>query len=446
MDSFFGKNHFKYYSDKAKKTMKTLDEAVEGFEHTIVEGWTPQAPEVNVPGIGHLKFPIKKEDAEKLYKIAKDAPFGKGTETVMDKTVRNCRHFDASKQEFTIPSAEWNKLFSNSQESELLEDIREKLASNSTVIEAQLYKLLVYPPGGFFKPHVDTQREEKMFGTLVVELSCDKYDGGQLVIEPGHRFPPWDFRYEWKSKGSAPFIAFYADSSHEVETVRNGYKMSLVYNLVRAGTTTPIVKKEWSEKAIDLIEEVLKEETIARHKGIRTAKREEFSNYGYEDPDDSPYDDDIVQLPEGVEKPAKKGKGKKAAATSVEMEEVINAAEVELKEPVFVGKLMEHQYGLVSIKPENLKGKDAELYRAAVASGKFTVTLLPVDIEKSGVGGCGEESDSDLAEQMLGEEVRYEIYPLDPTAPKKGSKKHEQVPVLSKKPFHSSSYSILMID
>jgi hypothetical protein len=34
-------------------------------------------------------------------------------------------------------------------------------------VKSQLYKLLVYGPGGHFKPHRDTEKEAGMFGTLV---------------------------------------------------------------------------------------------------------------------------------------------------------------------------------------------------------------------------------------------------------------------------------------
>ena len=35
-------------------------------------------------------------------------------------------------------------------------------------IEANLYKLLLYEPGGIFKPHRDSEKEDGMFGTLIV--------------------------------------------------------------------------------------------------------------------------------------------------------------------------------------------------------------------------------------------------------------------------------------
>ena len=57
-------------------------------------------------------------------------------------------------------------------------DIEQSLMPRSSTIELVPYKLNVYGPGGFFKPHVDTPTDtEKMVGTVVV---CwpSKFSGG----------------------------------------------------------------------------------------------------------------------------------------------------------------------------------------------------------------------------------------------------------------------------
>ena len=42
--------------------------------------------------------------------------------------------------------------------------------------EAHPYKLLLYKPGSFFKPHVDGEKMDRMFGTLVLQLPS-AYEG-----------------------------------------------------------------------------------------------------------------------------------------------------------------------------------------------------------------------------------------------------------------------------
>ncbi|KAL6064513.1 Fe2OG dioxygenase domain-containing protein [Balamuthia mandrillaris] len=106
-------------------------------------------------------------------------------------------------------------------------------------VQASLYKLLLYEEGGFFKPHRDSEKEDGMFASLVVQLPC-RYEGGELVVhhprqQPGrkHRFLSKTFDL---SEGAAyllyRYVAFYADCPHEVQPVTWGYRLSLVYNLV----------------------------------------------------------------------------------------------------------------------------------------------------------------------------------------------------------------------
>mmetsp|Transcript_22770 Transcript_22770/g.31712 ORF Transcript_22770/g.31712 Transcript_22770/m.31712 type:complete len:482 (+) Transcript_22770:74-1519(+) len=94
-----------------------------------------------------------------------------------------------------------------------------------------LYKLLLYEPGSFFKPHRDTEKEDKMFGTLVIQLPS-KYEGGQLVVQHKLEAKLFDFSH---NPFDMVFTAFYCDCQHEVKPVTSGYRLCLVYNLVYEG-------------------------------------------------------------------------------------------------------------------------------------------------------------------------------------------------------------------
>ncbi len=48
-------------------------------------------------------------------------------------------------------------------------------------VKATCYKLLLYEEGDFFLPHRDTEKEQGMFGTLVLQLPSS-YTGGALVV------------------------------------------------------------------------------------------------------------------------------------------------------------------------------------------------------------------------------------------------------------------------
>lgn len=99
-------------------------------------------------------------------------------------------------------------------------------------VEAQLYKLLVYDTGSFFVPHRDTEKAPGMFATLVVVLPGD-YSGGELLIR--HRGQEVCFDLHRDEPAEAAFAAFYADCVHEVLPIASGYRLALIYNLVRVG-------------------------------------------------------------------------------------------------------------------------------------------------------------------------------------------------------------------
>jgi 2-oxoglutarate-Fe(II)-dependent oxygenase superfamily protein len=90
------------------------------------------------------------------------------------------------------------------------------------------------PPGqgSFFKPHVDTPRGEKMFGSLVVVFPTP-HEGGALLIR--HRGQEWTFDSASTLSTAPPYsvgyVAFFSDVEHEVTPVVSGHRVTLTYNL-----------------------------------------------------------------------------------------------------------------------------------------------------------------------------------------------------------------------
>ena len=86
--------------------------------------------------------------------------------------------------------------------------------------------------GSFLKPHVDTPRSEKMFGSLVIVFPTP-HEGGALLLR--HRGHEWIFDYgqELAAKGqpSIGYVAFFSDIEHEVAPVTSGHRIALTYNL-----------------------------------------------------------------------------------------------------------------------------------------------------------------------------------------------------------------------
>jgi len=125
------------------------------------------------------------------------------------------------------------------------------LIPNGTNIQitAQLYKLIIYGKGSFFKPHVDTPRGDTHFGTLIVVPPC-KHVGGELIIR--HQGNEKSYNFSTSGKKKAQYVAFFTDCQHEINELTKGFRISLAYNLLRpaavtiappiAAAHTPVVK------------------------------------------------------------------------------------------------------------------------------------------------------------------------------------------------------------
>lgn len=96
-------------------------------------------------------------------------------------------------------------------------------------ISAQLYKLLLYEEGAFFKPHKDSEKAPGMFATLVISLPS-AHEGGELLLTHGNETKTISLCSEF----AMSWAAWYADVLHEVKPVTSGYRLDLTYNLVRS--------------------------------------------------------------------------------------------------------------------------------------------------------------------------------------------------------------------
>ena len=119
-----------------------------------------------------VAFPgLQDADILKLIESSSVASFGKGKETVTDKSYRDAY------------ALEPEKFFTSFQLSDcgIIGEVRVSLVPDVLNIRAELYKMNVYSgPTGCFKAHVDTPRGGDMFGSLVVCLPS-QFTGGSLV-------------------------------------------------------------------------------------------------------------------------------------------------------------------------------------------------------------------------------------------------------------------------
>ena len=179
-----------------------------------------------------VAFPgLKDADILKLIESSSVASFGKGKETVTDKSYRDAY------------ALEPEKFFTSFQLSDcgIIGEVRVSLVPDVLNIRAELYKMNVYSgPTGCFKAHVDTPRGGNMFGSLVVCLPS-QFTGGSLVT----RQLGQEVIYDWSSPTSDPvqniqWAAFFSDVEHEILPVTNGYRVTLTYNLYHCDQLNPV--------------------------------------------------------------------------------------------------------------------------------------------------------------------------------------------------------------
>lgn len=181
-------------------------------------------PSLSVQGVGPIALPLLPGQAAQLAAAAEQAPYGRGADTIIDTAVRNTLQIGLERVD--VGGRHWPKTLAT-----ILNAVAEGLGVNDP-IEAELYKMLIYEPGSFFVSHRDTEKTQGMFATLVIALpsACS---GGELVVRHKDRSVSLDLRVD--DPAEVAFAAFYADCLHEVLPVTAGYRVTLVYNLLRRG-------------------------------------------------------------------------------------------------------------------------------------------------------------------------------------------------------------------
>ena len=181
------------------------------------------APLIKIEGVGYPGYPITAQSAAKLKNVASKAPYGRGEETLLDESVR--RSWQVTPEELEFEEG-WQKKLQH-----ILKAACKGLGVEGKV-EATLYKLLYYERGGFFTRHRDSEKQDRMFATLVVALPCE-HEGGVLEVRHLER----SIRLDLSSVAldEIKWAAFYTDCEHELHPVTSGARVVLLYNLYRVG-------------------------------------------------------------------------------------------------------------------------------------------------------------------------------------------------------------------
>lgn len=184
-------------------------------------------PQLDVDGVGAIALPLLKFQIDQLVAAAERAPYGRGTETLVDTDVR--RVWQINSKRIQIKGRHWPKD---------LQTIVRRASIGLGITEpvtAELYKLLVYDTGSFFVSHRDTEKAPGMFASLVIVLPSI-YGGGELRVR--HKDREVQLELGRTDPSEVAFAAFYADCVHEVLPITSGCRLTLIYNLLRKDSAT----------------------------------------------------------------------------------------------------------------------------------------------------------------------------------------------------------------
>lgn len=117
--------------------------------------------------------------------------------------------------------------------------------SIGTSFNLSLYKLLLYEKGSFFKKHRDSEKEDGMFATLVIQLPS-KFKGGELIVGHDGKIKNIDFSSKdaEANEFTSFYSAFYCDCEHEIRPVTEGNRLCLIYNMIAGNKSSiPVAPK-----------------------------------------------------------------------------------------------------------------------------------------------------------------------------------------------------------
>ncbi|KAF8812934.1 hypothetical protein BYT27DRAFT_6399752 [Phlegmacium glaucopus] len=299
-------------------------------------------------------FSVENNKAGTLYKPNVDvileksvqSSFGRGSETVLDPSYRSGREILA--QNITLE----NKIQEET-------DAMSFVMFPGREVAVKLYKLAIYETGGHFDWHMDSTHSDKHQATLLVALNTS-WEGGGLVLRCNDIETPIDLQPKEPAPGwiDLQAVAFFTDIEHRVEPVKSGIRIVLQYD-------------------IELLDKPDKDQTKDEDEDEEEGEDEDEEYQPWMDSveENYSYRMDI----QGV---------MHATADKKALEKVLTIIKTMHKSGTEeVAFALQHLYRRESILAKYLKGSDATLYNALLASGDFNISLYPVILR--------EESDYD---------------------------------------------------
>jgi hypothetical protein len=119
----------------ARRLSQAIGQATKSSKFCVA-GYLPVVdPGLEIDGLGAIELPLKRAMAKNLVARCRVAPYGKGTQTLVDRNVRNTFELDPKK--FRL-SQEWNSAIAGATQT-----AAQQLGLPTEQVEAKLYKLLL---------------------------------------------------------------------------------------------------------------------------------------------------------------------------------------------------------------------------------------------------------------------------------------------------------------
>ncbi|KAF7302128.1 hypothetical protein MIND_00779600 [Mycena indigotica] len=228
---------------------RVLKEDLDFQGHFSIHKTYPNAPNplLSLDGLGLVGLPLGPSAAKTVIAHCDQAPFGKGERTIVDKELRDTWEMDAIKVNFRNPA--WKAFMAG-----VARDVCDALAVNFLFSRprVKLYKLLLYETGSHFLPHVDTEREDGMFASVVVVLPSE-FTGGD--VHTSHCGIEVIHDSSKDSITQTTVLAWYTDVKHEVKPITSGYRFVLAYNIMHTTSIRPTLSSSTTD-AIDKLRKI----------------------------------------------------------------------------------------------------------------------------------------------------------------------------------------------
>ncbi|CAM1506359.1 Fc.00g060000.m01.CDS01 [Cosmosporella sp. VM-42] len=210
--------------DWKDRLRECLDAVVSAGQITSFQRYTNFTnPGLKIEGHPVIPLPLTEPIAQTIKSACRQAPFGRGDETLVDTSVRNTWELDHT--QFSTANPAWTTFFNN-----VLTVTAKDIGLEQ--IRAKPHKLLLYEPGSFFRKHKDSEKEAGMVGTLVICLPSE-HQGADVHVSFGSEKRV--LRTAPASAFDLTALAWYSDVTHEVKQLTSGYRLVLTYKLFQSG-------------------------------------------------------------------------------------------------------------------------------------------------------------------------------------------------------------------